>query len=289
MKMVSIDFIVQQTILGLMIGTLYAVISIGFSLSFGLARIINIAHAGFYALAAYLTYTFMVISNNFAFSVIFASLIISALSFLVERYLISKIYGKHIDLSLVIGFGILFVMSSVIKYIWTPEPKSFSPPPLLSGQIFVGRASIPVYYLFILIASFCIFIATWFFINKTMIGRTIKAGIDDLERVILLGININRLFTINYVFSSFLAAIGGALMGPLISLHPAIGHSTILLMFSIVVVGGMGSIFGTLVAGMIVGLSISYTAIYNPSIAEGMAYLLMVIVLLIKPEGLFKK
>jgi len=287
--MLSLDFIIQQTILGIMVGTLYAAISIGFSLSFGLARIINIAHAGFYALAAYLTYAFITISDNFAFSIIFASLIVCSFSFLVEKSLISKVYGKHIDLSLVIGFGILFMISSLIKYIWTPEPKSLSPPAILSGQFFIGRITIPVYYIFILIASSCIYITTWIFVNKTMIGRTIKAGIDDLERVTLLGINISRIFTVNYVYSSFLAALGGGLMAPLISLHPAIGHAIILIMFSIVVVGGMGSIFGTLVAGIIVGLSISYTAIYNPSIAEGVAYLLMIIVLLIKPEGLFKK
>jgi len=281
--------IIQQTFLGITLGALFALIAIGFNLSFGLARIINIAHAGFYALAAYLTFTLVKLIGEFIVSVLISATIVSILSIPIERYLISKLYGKHIDLSLVVGFGVLFIVSSLIRYIWGLEPKSISPPPYISGQLFIGRIIIPVYYIFVTICSAIIFLLIWLVINKTMIGRIVKASIDDLERVCLLGINVYRIFTINYIISSFLAGLGGGIVAPLISIHPAIGPTIILICFSIVVVGGMGSIFGTLFAGIIVGLTISYTAILNPSIAEGVAYLLMAVVLIFRPQGIFGK
>ncbi|MBS7650741.1 MAG: branched-chain amino acid ABC transporter permease [Candidatus Bathyarchaeia archaeon] len=282
----DVTYILQQTILGLAIGLTFSMVAIGFSLTFGLSKVINLAHGAFYALGTYLTFAAMHLTNNFGLSLIVSTVSIGLASLLVEKILVNKLYGKDIDLSLIVTFSTLLVVSTMIKMVWGLDPKSVSPPQFLTTQIYVAGTTLPVYYLFLATCSLVLFIFVWAVINKTMLGRVIKAGSEDKDRVETLGINMGRVFTINYVFGGMLAALGGGLMAPLISIEPSIGSRIILLCFAVVVVGGMGSIFGTMLAGIIIGLSISYVTMFNAPMSEAAAYLVMALFLLIRPKGL---
>jgi branched-chain amino acid transport system permease protein len=282
----ELGYLLQQTMLGISIGLTFSMISIGFSITFGLSRIINLAHGAFYALGTYFIFSAMIVFNNYAFSLLLAVAGVGLISFFVERAIVSGLYGKDIDLSLITTFSILLVASTLIRVVWGLDPKSISPPAFLNVQISTGSFVFPAYYIFLAACSAAIFIIVWIIINKTMLGRIIKAGSEDKERVETLGINMGRVFTINYIFGSMLAALGGGLMAPLMSIEPSMGSRIVLLCFAVVVVGGMGSIFGTMLAGIIIGLSISYVTLVSPPMAEATAFLVMAVFLLFRPKGL---
>lgn len=283
----NINVVIQQTLYGISLGLVNALIALGFNLTYGLNRVINFSHGAFYMLGAYLTFTIISMYENFWLGILISTAIIALVAFFVEDLLIKRLYGKDIDVSIIVTYAILLTITSIIKAVWGLKAKNVNVPEFLRGQFVIGNASLPFYYIFVATISCIAFVVLYFVINKTLLGKIIKAGIESKERVESLGININLIFKLNFVIGSVIAAFAGGIVSPLILIEPTIGQTIILSCFAVVVLGGLGSIFGTLIGGVIIGLVLSYTAIFFPVMAEATMYILMAIVLLIRPKGLF--
>jgi branched-chain amino acid transport system permease protein len=281
------DIVIQQTLYGISLGLVNALIALGFNLTYGLNRVVNFSHGAFYALGAYLAFAIISMYENFWLGILISPAIVALVAFFVEDLLIKRLYGKDIDISIIVTYATLLIITSIIKAVWGLKAKNVNVPEILRGQLVIGNASLPFYYIFVAAISCIAFVALWFVINKTMLGKIIKAGIESKERVESLGININLIFKLNFVIGSTVAAFAGGIVSPLILIEPTIGQTIILSCFAIVVLGGFGSIFGALIGGLIIGLVLSYTAIFFPVMAEATMYILMAIVLLIRPRGLF--
>jgi len=283
----DIVYLIQQTLYGLSVGLTFALIALGFNLTYGLNRVLNFSHGAFYALGAYITFATVSIWQNFPLGLLVSTGITALLAFCVEVSLIRTLYGKDIVISVIVTYAVLLIVTGAIKMLWGLAPKMVNVPGSLKGQLLLGNIAFPIYYLFIMLISCIAFVVLWLIINKTMLGRIIRAGIESIDRVESLGINIHVIFRINFVIGSVLAALAGGLMAPLTLLEPTMGQVIILTCFAVVVLGGFGSIFGTLIGGAILGLTLSYVSIFSTVMAEASMYIFMATVLLIRPRGLF--
>lgn len=275
-------------IYGLSFGCILAMISVGLSLTFGLMQVLDISNAIFYALGAYLLYTIIYhFTGNFLIGVIAAMGLTAILGFVEEKLLIRRLYGKDIDFSLLITYAVVYVVTDIIKMIWGLEPKPVADP-IPIGFIIYGT-KVPLYRIIIIAVTIFIYAGLNLLLKKSMIGKIIRAGLEDRENLQALGINPSKAFVAVFVLGSLLAGLAGALYAPIIMVYPYMGHEIIPLTFATVVTGGMGSLKGSFFGGILLGLSTSIGAfIYGP-IAQVLPFIVMLIVLAIKPEGIFGK
>ena len=273
-------------IYGLSFGCILAIISVGLSLTYGLMRVLNIGHAILYALGAYMLYTVIFyLQGNFLYGVLAAIGFTAVIGFIEEKTLIRRLYGKDIDFSILVTYAVVYIVTDLIKMAWGLEPKPVADPIAISFPVF--GASVPVYRLLIIIVTVAVYLGLSIFLKKTMIGKIIRAGLEDRESLQALGIDPSRSFIVIFALGSLLAGLGGALYAPIIMVYPYMGHEIIPLTFATVVTGGIGSLKGSLIGGIILGLSTSIGAfIYGP-IVQAMPYIAMLIVLAIKPSGIF--
>ncbi len=273
-------------IYGLSFGCILAIISVGLSLTYGLMRVLNISHAIFYALGAYILYTVIVyFKGNFLYGILVAIGFTAFIGLIEEKILIRRLYGKYIDFSILITYAVVYIVTDIIKMLWGLEPKPVADP-VGTAVLFLGM-SVPVYRVLIIVLTVAVYAMLTLFLKKTMIGKIIRAGLEDRESLQALGINPSRSFTIMFVIGSSLAGLGGVLYAPIIMVFPYMGHEIIPLTFATVVTGGIGSLKGSLVGGAVLGLSASIGAfIYGP-IVQAMPFIAMLIVLAIKPGGIF--
>lgn len=281
----DVGFIVGQLILGLSIGFILGIVSFGLSITFGLMRILNMAHGLLYAIGAYLTFQALASTGNFWLSLL---LVIPAgllLGLLFEVTLMRPLYGQDEILTLIATGALLYIGIDFIKLFWGVEPKPVGDPmPLL---LKFGGIEVPLYRFFVIAASSIIFILVWIFFNKTMIGKVIIAALEDREGVESLGINVKRVFTVTFMVGSLLAAIGGWLHAPLTAVYHQMPMDMILYAFAVVVVGGLGSLKGTVIGGVILGEAVALAGTFYAPISGIMPFIVMTIVLVVKPEGLF--
>lgn len=282
--------IIGQAILvliyGLSFGCILAIISVGLSLTYGLMRVLNISHAILYALGAYILYTVIFyFKGNFLYGMLAAVGFTAVVGLIEEKVLIRRLYGKDIDFSILITYAVVYIVTDVIKMIWGLEPKPVADP--IGTTVPLLGMNVPVYRILIIVLTIAIYTALTLLLRRTMIGKIIRAGLEDRESLQALGIDPSKSFVIMFIIGSSLAGLGGVLYAPIIMVFPYMGHEIIPLTFATVVTGGIGSLKGSLVGGIVLGLSASIGAfIYGP-IVQAMPFIAMLIVLAIKPSGIF--
>jgi len=275
-----------QALHGLVYGMLLFFVASGFSLVFGMMGVLNIAHAGFYMLGAYLGYTFFVKTGSFWLALILAPIGVGLLGALVERYFLRKVHAYGHAQELLITVGIFNVIGEGVKWVWGDFILPTKIPLALSGSAQIMGATYPVYRLFMLLVSFIILVILLYIFLKTRVGVAIRAGVSDPDMVNCLGTNVSKLFL--YVFSggAALAGLAGVVAGPLLSTYPGMGLDMLVDLFVVVVIGGLGSLGGSFLASLIIGELQSFGVLFIPQLALVFQFLLMAIVLILRPAGL---
>jgi len=271
---------------GLVWGLILALISIGLSLIFGLMGILNFAHGGYYALGAFIAFQVVISGGNYWLALAIVAVLCGLLGLVVEPTLLRRLYADPIP-GLLLNFGLLLIMLETIRMIWGKYGQPFFPPPQLDFRVNLLVFDYPAYRLFVTFLS--LLIATWvfLFLKKTKSGTLIRAGIQDREMVQVLGFNIGRTFTLTYVLGTAIAGIAGVAAAPLVGVYAEMGYEVLILAFVVVVVGGLGSLRGALVAGILIGEAMTLPVLIEPRISQVMIYLVMAIVLIGMPAGLF--
>ncbi|MBE4909265.1 branched-chain amino acid ABC transporter permease [Bacillus luteolus] len=281
------DVIINLTVNGLATGMLIFLLAAGLTLIFGLMDVLNFAHGGLFAWGAYAGIWTYTTSGSFLIGIICAMLTGLILGYLMERYIVQPVYGNHIQ-QILITLGLMLVLSEMLKVVWGPNQLSATTPSYLSGSWEFGGVILIKYRLLIIAVGFLVFFLIHYILKNTKIGLIVRAGVMDKEMVQSLGINIKKVFMLVFMVGSALAALGGVLLGPYSGvIHAEMGLEFGILAFIVVVIGGMGSITGSVLAAILVGLAGSYMAYYVPDLALAVNMLLMALVLIFKPQGLF--
>jgi branched-chain amino acid transport system permease protein len=267
---------------GLTVGGILYIISIGLSLTFGTMRIVNFAHALVYTLGAYiLVTTLQKLGLGFFLSAVIAVIAVIPISYPIERYVIRRLYGQSVDYAIIATYAVLLIGVDAIKWIWGANPIPLSDP---VGKYFsLLGVELPVYRLLIILISLLIFVGLEVFFSRTMVGKVIVAGLEDKEAVASLGISVDKYFAVAFILGSCLAALGGVLYAPITAVNPYMGFQVLLICFAVVVVGGLGSIRGTFLAAFALGMVMSVTGRFWGPAADTMVFIVMGLVLIIKP------
>jgi len=279
------QLLISGVIFGLSIGSVFFLLAIGLSLCFGLMRIISLDQLLYYAVGAYITYTLFSFTGSVWIGVLGGMVISGLVAFGVERFIFLRIYERDITFTMIASFGILIAGVGAIKSIWGLAPLPVPSPIRAMATIF--GTEIPVYRLIVIVISILVYVGIWAFLNKTITGKAIRAGIEDIEHVEGLGINVYKLFTTTFIIAGALSGLAGGLHAPLIMVDPMMGLEVLPFVFMVVIIGGLGSIKGTLVSAFIVGQVISLGAIIYGPLAQMAPFAIMLLILLIKPTGLY--
>jgi branched-chain amino acid transport system permease protein len=277
----------QHLLNGLLAGAYYLLIALGLSLIFSLGGIVNLAHGAFYAIGAYLALS---IGNQLGFTsaAILSPLLVGCLGVVIERVLFRRFYKSDPALSLLLTFGLAMVAEQLLRMMFGAAPLSWSIPPELRGQIFIGDFVYPRYRLLILSVAVLCVAGLWLVLQRTPFGRVVRAGVQNPEMLGALGISLQPYMAAVAFLGVGLAGLAGVMLAPIFSIHPAMGAEIITSAFVVVVIGGLGSFWGVVLAAVIVGVTKGVvTALGYPEQSEAAIYLLMLLVLLIRPRGLF--
>lgn len=277
--------LIEQILNGLLVGTYYTLLALGLSIIFSLGGVVNLAHGAFYAFGAYLT---VVITEQLGFSAAFVltPAIVGILGVVIETNFIRKLYPKDPILTLLFTFGLAIAAEQAFRLIFGASTIPFSIPEFLSGQLHVGDFIYSYYRLAILLVTTLVVAGLWLLFNKTSFGLIVRAGVADAEMVRAMGISVRPILSAVFAIGVGLAAIAGSMSASLMGVHPAMGNEILTAAFVICVLGGLGSFWGVVLAGLIIGVLKGVTALYIPPAAEGSMYALMVLVLIFKPRGL---
>jgi len=277
---------------GITTGALYAVTAFGLTFILGMLNIPNFAHGALFALGGYLAYSIAQATSSYWAALLVAPLLLAVLGGVLERAMLRPLYGSDPESDnflLLALFALAIILQEVIIMIWGAAGASSLPPSALVGALELGPIYYPKFRLFVLAAAGAIVLLSWLFIERTRAGSLIKAAIENREAVMLLGVDIRILFAASFAFGTLLTALAGALSLPIRGIHPLIGMDILTVSFVIVVVGGLGNLYGAIFAGILVGV-LQELATYIDPLASWLAvYLVMMIVLLVRPMGLFGK
>ena len=284
---VSLSALAAQVFTGLVLGGILVLLAIGLSLIFGLMTVVNFAHGSFYMLGAYVAFSIFGLTKNFWATLVLAPLAVGTLGLLVERLLIRRLYGRSPDDPLLLTFGLSLAMVEGVKLLWGKIGLTVDPPKLLAAPVDLGFMRFPVYRLFVIAVTAVVLVALWLFLEKTNVGLIIRAGSRDPLMVRALGIDLGRVWWLVFGLGVAMAGLAGILAGPLRGVYADMGLEMIIESFVVVVVGGMGSLAGAIVAGLLIGEVVSLTTFVAPKLAEVVVFLVMAVVLLVRPSGLF--
>jgi branched-chain amino acid transport system permease protein len=272
---------------GLVLGAFYAIVALGLSLIMNLTGTINMAHASFMTLAGYLAYSMVLRGVPYWFALITAPLIVVIVGIAVERTLVRPLYKREPFYSLLMTFGLSLIAETVYRLIWGSNGVPFSPPAALGGTVSLGFMNYPTFRLFIAAVLIFTIVALALFLTRTRFGLRLRAAVQDTEMIAALGTNTQLLYAVNFGLGILLAGIAGVLAGGMLGLSPTSQNALLMPAFVTVVIGGMGSLFGSIVGGLLIGMTISLTTLFIPAASEVSMYILMALVLLIRPRGLF--
>jgi branched-chain amino acid transport system permease protein len=277
--------LLEQIANGLLVGSYYIVLSLGLSLIFSLGGVVNLAHGAFYAVGAYLAYE---IERRLGFfgAMGLSPVGVALIGILIERFALRRLYNKDPMLGLLFTFGLALTAEQSLRMIWGTTGLPFSLPQQLRGQLILGDFIYSFYRLFVLAVAITAVTGCWLLLNKTAFGMVVRAGVRDPEMVRALGISLRPILTAVFALGVALAALAGVLSAPLAGVQPAMGTEILTATFVVVVIGGLGSFWGVVVAGLLVGAVRGITVYYYPPAAEASMYLLMVLILLFRPRGL---
>ncbi|MBS0322141.1 MAG: branched-chain amino acid ABC transporter permease [Proteobacteria bacterium] len=270
---------------GLIIGAFYALMALGLSLILNLSGVINFAHGGFLALGAYIAYS---LSPHIGFwgALVVAPVATAVVGLVVERVLIRRVYGRDPLYSLLLTFGLAYIFEDVLRYIWGAQSVPFPIPPALASPLSPEYFFLTGYRLFMVALVAAAVVALFVILNRTKLGIRIRAGTQDLETVNVLGVNVRILRNLNFGLGTYLAGLAGVLAAGMLGLQPTIGTSLIMPSFVAIIVGGLGSLPGTLLGGLLIGVASGLTTMFFPSATEAVMYVMMGLVLLVRPRGL---
>jgi branched-chain amino acid transport system permease protein len=281
------EFIASQLVNGLAYGVLLFLMSAGLSLIFGLMNVVNIAHGSFFMLGAFSALAIMKWTGSFWLALGFSWVPAVIIGVVMERVFIRRLYARgHLD-QVLLTFGFTFVFVDLVRWIFGADIRELPVPDLLSGAVDVAGVIIPRYRLFLIAFGGAIALLLWLFLERSRVGAMVRAGVDDAFTATGIGINVPLLFASVFALGDGLAALGGAAAGPILGLYPGMDIEILIPAFIVVVIGGMGSLRGAFVSSLFVGLVDTFGKAYFPDLALFLIYLLMVVVLLTRPHGLF--
>ena len=289
MSEITPSLLMLQLVTGVALGAVYALLAIGLSLIFGMLTVVNFAHGAFFMVGAFLGVYFLGLTGNFWLALVIAPLITGGIGLLAERFLVRPLYGRGIDYPLLLTFGLSYVLIDVVRATFGIEGLPSSTPTALRGAVNLGFGHFPLYRLFLIAATAVVVLALWLFLEKTRYGLIIRAGSRDAEIVRVLGVDISRVRWLVFGLGTAIAGLSGVLAAPTRAVNPEMGIPVLAESFVVTVVGGMGSLPGAVVAGILVGVVFSMTALLAPAYAEMSIFVLMALVLLVRPQGFFGK
>ena len=278
--------ILEQVLNGRLVGAYYLLIALGLSLIFSLGGLVNLAHGAFYAFGAYIAVK-LVDTLGFGGVLVASPVLVALIGLVVERFLFRRFYREDPALGLLLTFGLAMVAEQALRLIFGAAPLPFSIPQELKGQLLVGEFIYSKYRLVMLVIAAAAVAALWFLLQRTPFGRVVRAGVQNPDMVAALGISLQPYMSAVVAISVALAALAGVLLAPITGVHPAMGAEILTAAFVVVVIGGLGSFWGVVWAALIVGVVRGLTIYFYPAAAEASMYLLMVLVLLVRPRGLF--
>ncbi|SAL48958.1 inner-membrane translocator [Caballeronia peredens] len=280
----------SQLLLGLVNGSFYAILSLGLAVIFGLLNVINFAHGALFMLGAMLAWMgYSYLNIPYWAMLVLAPVIVGLFGMIVERSMLRWLYKLDHLYGLLLTFGLTLVIEGVFRSIYGSSGQPYDVPSLLSGATNLGFMFLPNYRAWVVVASLAVCFATWFVIEKTRIGAYLRAGTENPKLVEAFGVNVPLMITLTYGFGVALAAFAGVLAAPVIQVSPLMGQSMIITVFAVVVIGGMGSIMGSILTGLLLGVIEGFTRVFYPEASATVVFVIMAIVLMIRPAGLFGK
>ncbi len=287
---VSLPGLLSQLLLGLVNGSFYAILSLGLAVIFGLLNVINFAHGALFMTGALLTWMAMnYFGINYWSMLVLAPLVVGLFGVLIERLLLRWIYKLDHLYGLLLTLGLTLLIEGVFRSIYGVSGLGYDTPELLEGATNLGFMIMPNYRAWVVVASVVVCIGTWYVIEKTKLGAYLRAGTENPRLVEAFGINVPVMVTLTYAFGAALAAFAGVLAAPVYQVTPLMGQNLIIVVFAVVVIGGMGSIMGSILTGLGLGVIEGFTKVFYPEASSTVVFVIMVIVLLIRPAGLFGK
>lgn len=287
---VSLPGLLSQLLLGLVNGSFYAILSLGLAVIFGLLNVINFAHGALFMTGALITWMAMnYFGINYWLMLILAPLVVGLFGVLIERLLLRWIYKLDHLYGLLLTLGLTLLIEGVFRSVYGVSGLGYDTPELLEGATNLGFMMMPNYRAWVVVASVVVCIGTWYVIEKTKLGAYLRAGTENPRLVEAFGINVPVMVTLTYAFGAALAAFAGVLAAPVYQVTPLMGQNLIIVVFAVVVIGGMGSIMGSILTGLGLGVIEGFTKVFYPEASSTVVFVIMVIVLLIRPAGLFGK
>ena len=287
---VSLPGLLSQLLLGLVNGSFYAILSLGLAVIFGLLNVINFAHGALFMMGAVITWMAMnYFGINYWLMLVLAPLVVGVFGVLIERLLLRWIYKLDHLYGLLLTLGLTLLIEGIFRSIYGVSGLGYDTPELLEGATSLGFMIMPNYRAWVVVASITVCIATWYVIEKTTLGAYLRAGTENPRLVEAFGVNVPLMITLTYAFGAGLAAFAGVLAAPVYQVSPLMGQNLIIVVFAVVVIGGMGSIMGSILTGLGLGIVEGFTKVFYPEASSTVVFVIMVIVLLIRPAGLFGK
>jgi branched-chain amino acid transport system permease protein len=284
---ITLSALAAQLFTGLVLGGILVLLAIGLSLIFGLMTVVNFAHGSFYMLGAYVGFFVLGYTKNFWVALVVAPVLVGLFGLIIERLLIRPLYGRGPDDPLLLTFGLSLVLVEAVKLVAGKLGLTLDPPAALAGALDLGFMKFPAYRIFVLAVTAVVLLALWLFLERTNIGLIVRAGSRDALMVRALGIDLERVWFLVFGLGIAMAGLAGILAGPLRGVYAEMGIEIIIEAFVVVVVGGMGSLPGAIVAGLLIGEVISITTFFAPKLAEIVVFVVMAVILLARPSGLF--
>jgi branched-chain amino acid transport system permease protein len=287
---IPLQAMMSQLLLGLVNGSFYAMLSLGLAVIFGLLNVINFAHGALYMMGAFIAWMGLnYFGINYWVMLILAPLVVGVFGIVIERTMLHRLYKLDHLYGLLLTFGITLMVEGLFRSFYGVSGQPYSVPDALTGATNLGFMVLPNYRAWVVLASLVVCFATWFVIEKTRLGAYLRAGTENPKLVEAFGINVPLMVTLTYGFGVALAAFAGVLAAPVIQISPLMGSNLIIVVFAVVVIGGMGSILGSIVTGLGLGVIEGLTRVFYPEASATVVFIIMAIVLMIRPAGLFGK
>ena len=280
------NFWIIQGLNGLAFGSLLFILASGFSLIFGLMRIVNLSHGAYFMLGAYVGLSAIEAGVNFWIAILIGGGAICILGTVIERFILRRLNGQPLA-QVLVTLGIAFIIADTCVWIWTGDPRPVPMPKELAGAFRLSNLAFPIYRLFVISVAFALAAALWFLLERSRLGAMIRAGVDDLPMARAMGIRTSLLFSAVFCLGSALAGAGGVLAGPILSVYPGLDSDMLPLALVVIILGGVGSLLGAFVGSLIIGFIYSYGQALFPDLAYVILFLPMVLVLTLRPTGLF--
>ena len=285
---ISTSALLGQLLLGLVNGSFYAMLSLGLAVIFGLLNVINFAHGALYMMGAFFAWMgLQYFGINYWLMLLLAPLLVGVFGIIIEKTMLQWLYRLDHLYGLLLTFGITLMLEGIFRSFYGVSGQPYTVPALLAGSTDLGFMNLPNYRAWVVLASLIVCLVTWFVIEKTRLGAYLRAGTENPKMVEAFGVNVPLMVTLTYGFGVALAGFAGVLAAPVLQVSPLMGSNLIIVVFAVVVIGGMGSILGSILTGLGLGIIEGFTKVFYPELSSTVVFIIMAIVLLIRPAGLF--